>query len=91
MPKYIIERDMPGAGSLPAEELCAAARKSGDAMAEVGAVIHWQQSYVTDDKVFCVWVAESEDAIREHARVSGFPVTAIRPVSSVIDASTGGG
>jgi hypothetical protein len=46
---------------------------------------------VTDDKVFCVWVAESEDAIREHARVSGFPVTAIRPVSSVIDASTGGG
>jgi hypothetical protein len=91
MPKFVIEREMPGAGSLSGEELCAASRKSADVLHQLGSVVHWQQSYVTDEKVICVWVAENEDAIREHARRSGFPVTAIRRVTAVIDPSTGEG
>jgi hypothetical protein len=85
MPRYIIERDMPGAGSLSADELRQASRKSAEAMADLDAVIHWQHTFVTDDKVFCVWYAESEDAIKEHGLRSGFPVTAIRQIGTVLD------
>ncbi len=90
MPRFVIEREMPGAGSLSPEELRAASQKSLDVMAELAPAIHWQQTYITGDKVFCVWYAADEDAIHEHSRRSGFPVTAIHRVAEVIDPATTG-
>ena len=89
MPKYVIERELPGAGDLTADELQAVSEKSNDVLATMPDRAQWLQSYVTDDKLFCVYIAEDPEAIREHAAKGGFPVTAIRRVNTVIDPTTG--
>jgi hypothetical protein len=89
MPKYVIERTMPGAGRLSAAQLNAASKVSNQALATLSPRVKWQQSYVTDDKIFCVYMADGPDAINEHARLAGLPVDSIQRVSSVIDPTTG--
>ena len=89
MPKYVIERELPGAGSLSADELHSISAKSNQVLADMAPRAHWQQSYVTGDKVYCVYIAENEDTVREHAEAGGFPVNAINEVSAVIDPSSG--
>jgi hypothetical protein len=89
MPKYVIERELPGAGNLSAEELQAISRQSNKVISELGPDIRWITSYVTDDKLYCVYVASDEDIIQEHARCGGFPANQISKVSVVIDPSTG--
>ena len=88
MRKFMIERDLPGVGRLDACALSDAARTSNGALAAVGPGIQWQQSYVTADKTFCVYLAENEELIRRHAEKSGFPATRITEISGVIDPST---
>jgi hypothetical protein len=89
MKKYIIERDVPGIGQMNANELCGAAQTSNAALARLAPRVQWQHSYVTGDKTFCVYLAEDEAAVREHATLSGFPATVITEVSSIIDPTTG--
>jgi hypothetical protein len=89
MRKYIIEREIPGVGRLNADGLCSAAQKSNQALAQVGPGIQWQESFVTTDKTFCVYLAENEDLIRQHAERSGFPASRITEVTAVFDPSTG--
>ena len=90
MPKFIIERDIPGAGSLSAEEQRAIARKSCGVLNEMGSQIQWHESYVTQDKVYCVYIAADEETVREHARRGGFPATRVSQVSSMMDPTTAG-
>ena len=89
MPKYVIERDLPGAGDLTADELQSISEKSNKVIGELGPEIRWLTSYVTDDKIYCVYVAPDKDVIEEHARCGGFPANRITMVSAVIDPSTG--
>jgi Protein of unknown function (DUF4242) len=89
MPKYVIERDVPGAGELSAEELRDMSQKSNKVITELGPDIRWITTYVTDDKLYCVYVAPDQDIIEEHARCGGFPANRITKVSAVIDPSTG--
>jgi hypothetical protein len=89
MPKYVIERNLPGAGELSADDLRAMSQKSNKVLAELGPDIRWLTSYVTDDKIYCVYVAPDKDVIEEHARCGGFPADRITMVSAVIDPSTG--
>lgn len=88
MPKFVIERDLPGAGKLSADELHAISRKSCDVLAQMGQDAHWQESYVTDDRIYCIYIAKDESAVREHAKRGGFPVTRVDQVRAVIDPST---
>lgn len=90
MPKYVIERTLPGAGELTAEELRKISAKSNAVIADLGGEIQWVQTYVTDDKLFCVYNAGDAELIKEHARRGGFPCDQVRPVSAVIDPVTGG-
>ncbi|MEQ7005828.1 DUF4242 domain-containing protein [Actinopolymorpha sp. B17G11] len=85
MPKYLIERDVPGAGGLSPEGLRAAAAESNKAVTALSPRVQWQQSYVADDKIFCVYIADDEAVVREHARLSGMPVTVITEIRSVVD------
>lgn len=89
MPKFVIERDLPGAGSLSAEQLQAISAKSNSVLDELGPQVRWIQSYVTGDKIYCVYIAPSADLIREHASRGGFPANAINEVKTVIDPTTG--
>jgi hypothetical protein len=89
MPKYVIERDLPGAGKLSHEELVGISQKSNQVLSGLGPEIHWLQSYVADDKIYCVYVAPDEDILVEHARCGGFPINKVSVVSEVIDPSTG--
>ena len=89
MRKYIIERSLPGVGSLNDEQLCGASAKSNAALAEIGKDIQWVESYVTADQTYCVYLAESEAAIHRHAVLSGFPATRITEVKTMIDPTTG--
>ncbi|MGZ8218137.1 DUF4242 domain-containing protein [Methylomagnum sp.] len=89
MPKYLIEREIPGAGQLTQEELQAISQKSCSVLNRLGPRIQWVQSYVTDDKVYCVYVAPDEDMIRQHAEEGGFPANRISEIKSVIDPTTG--
>jgi hypothetical protein len=89
MPKFVIERELPGAGKLSAAELQAISQKSNQVIAGLGPEIVWQQSYVTDDKIYCVYVAPDTDIIFEHARCGGFPANSVSKISAVIDPSTG--
>ena len=89
VPKYVIERDLPGAGKLAPGELQAMSRRSNKVIGELGPEIRWLTSYVTDDKIYCVYVAPDEDILQEHARCGGFPADRISIVSAVIDPSTG--
>jgi Protein of unknown function (DUF4242) len=88
MPKYVIEREIPGAGKLSAEELQAISQKSCGVLGKMGPQIQWVHSYVTDDKIYCVYVAQNEEQVREHARQGGFPANRISTVKSVIDPTT---
>ena len=88
MPKYVIERDIPGAGKLTAPELQAISQKSCGVLREMGPQIQWVQSYVTDDTIYCIYVAPSEELIRQHAKAGGFPADRITPVRTVIDPTT---
>lgn len=88
MPKYVIERDIPGAGKLSPQELKSIAQKSCGVLEKMGPQIQWMESYMTDDKVYCVYVAPNEKMIREHAEQGGFPTNRISKVTSVIDPTT---
>ena len=88
MPKYVIERELSGVGKLPARELEDISAKSCDVLRAMGPEIQWVQSYVTGDKLYCVYIAPNEAAIREHAQRGGFPVTRISQVTSIIDPTT---
>ncbi len=85
MPKYVIEREIPGAGKLSAEELQGISQKSCGVLRELGPEINWVESYVTDDKIYCVYVAPNEEMIRRHAELGGFPANRISEVRAVID------
>jgi hypothetical protein len=89
MPKFVIERDLPGAGNLSPEQLRAISQKSNKVIADLGPEIHWLHSYVTDDKLYCVYVAPDEDIILEHARCGGFPANKVTKLATMIDPSTG--
>jgi hypothetical protein len=89
MQEYVIERDLPGAGRLSSAELQSISRKSNGVLSKMGAGIEWVQSYVTGDKIYCVYRAESEDVIRQHATEGGFPANRISQVSAKIDPTTG--
>jgi len=88
MQKYVIERDLPGAGRLSPAEPNAASKKSREALASL-ANVQWVQSYVTDDKIYCVYLAHSEDEIRSHAKAAGLPATRISRVKTILDPING--
>ena len=88
MPKYVIEREIPGAGKLSQEELQAISLKSVGIVKELGPDLQWVHSYVTDDKIYCVYNASSEALIEEHAKCGGFPANSISAVRSIIDPVT---
>jgi hypothetical protein len=88
MPKYVIERNMPGAGALSRDELAAIAEKSCRALEEIGSTIQWVESFVTADKVYSIYIARDQRLLREHAYLSGFPADTICEVKVVIDPST---
>jgi Protein of unknown function (DUF4242) len=88
MPKFIVERNIPGAGMLSGEELRAAAEISCSAIRVVGPEIQWIESFVTDDKLYCIYIAPDEATIRRHAELGGFPADSILPVRRMIDPST---
>ena len=88
MPKYVIERNIPNAGSLSAEELQAISQKSCGVLRNMGPQIQWVQSYVTADRIYCVYIAPDEKTIREHAERGGFPADRISQVTSLIDPTT---
>ena len=89
MPKYLIERDVPGAGNLSPEELRAIAQKSCSVLDHMGPQIQWNDTYVTPDKLYCVYIAPNEDIVREHARQGGFPANRISEIKTMIDPTTG--
>lgn len=88
MPKFLIEREIPGAGSLTPEQLQAISEKSCNVLSDMGPKVQWVHSYVTDDKITCVYIAPDEDTVREHARRGGFPANRVSRVSSIIDPTT---
>lgn len=90
MHKYVIERDIPGAGSLSADTLQGISQKSCGVLKELGPQIQWVESYVTDDKIYCVYIAANEELVREHAKRGGFPANRISQVRTVIDPTTAG-
>lgn len=90
MPKFIIERDIPGAGQLSAQELQAISRKSCDVLNAMGPQIQWRESYVTGNKVYCVYIAPDEETVREHARRGGFPADRVSQANSMMDPTTAG-
>ena len=91
MPKFVVEREMPGVGKLGPGELRGAAGKSNEVLDGMGPQIQWVQSYVTDDKIYCVYIAPDEEAIMEHSRRSGFPANRVSRVLRVIDPTTAEG
>jgi len=88
MPKYVIERDIPGAGKLSPQQLQAISQKSCGVLKNLGPQIQWVHSYVTADKIYCVYIAPNEDLVRKHASEGGFPANRISEVKSVIDPTT---
>ena len=88
MPKYIIEREIPGAGKLSAAELKGIAQKSCAVLDKLGPRIQWVESYVTGDKIYCVYVAPNEHLVREHAQQGGFPANRISEIKKIIDPTT---
>ena len=88
MPKYVIEREIPGAGSLSSEQLQAISQKSCNVLQSLGPQIQWLQSYVTADKIYCVYIAPNEELIREHAQQGGFPANRISEIKTIIDPTT---
>ena len=91
MPKFLIEREIPGAGNLSADELHAISQKSCGVLSNMGPQIQWVESYVTDDKIYCVYIAPNEEMVHEHARQGGFPANRVSEIKSVIDPTTAEG
>jgi hypothetical protein len=89
MPRFVIERELPGAGSLSAAELHSIAAKSNNVLADMAPRAQWEHSYVTGDKIYCVYVAENEKAVLEHAESGGFPANVVSQVTTIIDPTTG--
>ncbi|WOJ93798.1 DUF4242 domain-containing protein [Congregibacter variabilis] len=88
MPRYVIEREIPGAGNLSADELHGISQTSCGVLKDLGPQIQWLQSYVTDDKIYCVYIAPNEELVREHASQGGFPANSVAEVKAVIDPTT---
>jgi hypothetical protein len=88
MPKYVIEREIPDAGKLTPEQLQGISEKSCNVLRDLGPQIQWVESYVTDDKIYCVYIAPNEGMVREHAKRGGFPANRVSEVRSVIDPTT---
>jgi len=91
MPKYIIEREIPGAGSLTAQDLQGISQKSCSILKDMGPTIQWVESYVTDDKVYCVYIAPDEATVRSHAEQGGFPANRVSEIKTMIDPTTAEG
>ena len=88
MPKYVIERNIPGAGNLSKEQLHGISQKSCGALSQLGTKIQWLHSYVTDDKIYCVYISPDVETVREHAKLGGFPADCIARVRTIIDPTT---
>jgi len=88
MPKFLIEREIPGAGDLTAEQLRAVSQKSCGVLRGMGPRVQWVQSYVTGDKIYCVYIAPDEESVREHARQGEFPANKVSRIKSIIDPTT---
>ena len=88
MPKYVIEREIPGAGNLSAEQLHAISQTSCGVLSNLGPSIQWVHSYVTDNKIYCIYNAPNEEMVREHAKQGGFPANSVARVHSIIDPTT---
>jgi hypothetical protein len=88
MPKYVIEREIPGAGKLTRDQLHGVAQKSCTVLRNLGPQIQWLESYVTDDKIYCVYIAPDEATVREHAKQGGFPANRVSEVKTIIDPTT---
>jgi hypothetical protein len=88
MPKYVIEREIPGAGKLTPEQLKAISQTSCGVLSNLGPTIQWVHSYVTDNKIYCVYNAPNEEMVREHAKQGGFPANSVSKVSTIIDPTT---
>jgi hypothetical protein len=88
MPKFVIEREIPGAGALTSDQLQAISQKSCSVLHELGPQVQWVHSYVTDDKIYCVYIAPDEAAVRKHAEMGGFPANRIAQVRTMIDPTT---
>jgi hypothetical protein len=88
MPKFVIEREIPGAGKLTPDQLHAISQKSCNVIEAIGPRIQWLQSYVTDNKIYCIYIAADEATVREHARQGGFPANSVAQVRSIIDPTT---
>jgi len=91
MPKYVIERDIPNAGQLSSDELQGISQTSCNVLNEMGPQIQWVQSYVTDDKIYCVYIAPNKDMVKQHAEKGGFPANRISQVREIIDPTTAEG
>ncbi len=90
MPKYVIEREIPGAGKLSPEELKGISQKSCNVLKSLGSDIQWLESFVTDDKIYCIYIASSEELVRKHAEQGGFPANRISRIRTTIDPTTAG-
>ncbi|GLQ30879.1 DUF4242 domain-containing protein [Litoribrevibacter albus] len=88
MPRYVVERDLPDAGKLSSSDLQGISQKSCDVLEQLGPKVQWVESYVTDDKVYCVYISPDETLIRKHAELGEFPVTSIKEVKTIIDPTT---
>ena len=88
MPKFVIEREIPGAGKLSPEQLQGISQKSCGVLRELGSQVQWVHSYVTDDKIYCIYIAPDEESVRQHAALGGFPANSVAEVRSVIDPTT---
>jgi len=88
MPKYVIERELPGAGKLTPQELTAISQESCGVLRQLGPQIQWVQSYLTDDKIYCIYIAPNPEAVRKHAQLGGFPANKISEVKTIIDPTT---
>jgi hypothetical protein len=88
MPKYVIEREIPGAGKLSAEQLKGISQTSCGVLRKMGSEIQWLHSYVTTNKIYCVYIAPNEEMIREHAKQGGFPANTVSRISTIIDPTT---
>ena len=88
MPKYVIEREIPGAGATPPQDLQAISQKSCGVLKGLGPQIQWVQSYVTDDKIYCIYIAPNKEMVLEHAKQGGFPANSVAEVKAIIDPTT---
>jgi Protein of unknown function (DUF4242) len=88
MPKFVIEREIPGLGALSGQELQGVAEKSNGVLQDMGGEVQWLQSYVTDDKMYCVYIADDEGSVREHAERGGFPADSVVEVHTIVDPTT---